>query len=312
MPTNAAIGSRRRRLAAACVLWAVSGLSAVTAQPARHDEPHPQAAAALQHVQVADPASGRVYELLLSQPDKPAPAAGYAVVYLFDGNRSAPKALAWLRAHDLADRVLVVGLGYPDTADFDVARRYQDLTPTAAPDHPGSGQAGAFLDFIETQVKPRIARRYRIDPARTALFGHSLGGLTVLYALTRNPARYSAYFAASPSLWWHDGDLIAPLRQRAQRDDCGAGQRRDVVITVGREEQPLDQTPTDPPERRAKLARRRMVDNAAAAADILGGCVAFDIDYQILPGADHGAALPAGLYHALAHWLDKDSAAPMP
>ena len=281
----------------------MSGFLPALAQPDLETVAHPEAAAALRNESIVDPGTGRVYELLISQPSQPAPAAGYPAVFLFDGNRTAPAALAWLKEHGLADRVLVVGLGYPDTLTFNIPRRFEDLTPSAVAERAGSGQAAAFLAFIESRVKPRIARDYPLDPSRTALYGHSLGGLAALFDLAHHPARFSAYFAASPSLWWDDGLVMPQLQQAVQGDACNRSEPKTVIITVGAKEQPLNIAQTDNPERAAKLARRHMVDNAAQAAEILAACPAFNVDYRLLPGAGHGAALDGGMFHALDRWL---------
>ncbi|MES1946068.1 hydrolase of alpha/beta superfamily protein [Salinisphaera sp. C84B14] len=287
----------------------MGGFAPAMAQPDLKTVVHPEAAAALRHESIVDPATGRVYELLISQPQAPAPDAGYPVVFLFDGNRTAPAALAWLQSHELADRVLVVGLGYPDTVAFNIPRRFEDLTPSAVAGRAGSGQARAFLDFVEARVKPRIARDYPLDPARTALYGHSLGGLAVLFDLAHHPARFSAYFAASPSLWWDDVRVMPQLQQAVQGDSCARSAPKTVIITVGAKEQPLNTAQTDNPERAAKLARRQMVANAAQANEILARCPAFDVDYRLLAGAGHGAALDRGLFHALARWLGRAATA---
>ncbi len=308
-PTTLSGTGRWLRLVLACVLAAMSGFAPALAQPDLDTVAHPEAAAALHQESIVDPATGRVYELLLSQPQKPAPATGYPAVFLFDGNRTAPAALAWLQAHDLADRVLVVGLGYPDTIAFNIPRRFEDLTPTPVAKRPGSGQAAAFLDFVEQRIKPHIARRYPLDPNRTALYGHSLGGLTALYDLAHHPDRFSAYFAASPALWWDDSVVMPQLQRAARSERCASGPPRTVVITVGRREQPLNTDEKIDAARAAKLARRGMVDNAEHAAGILAGCAAFDVHYQVLADADHGAALEGGLFYSLTQWLGDDRAA---
>ena len=61
------------RLALPCVLLAMSGFAPAIAQPNLDTVVHPRAAAALQHETIVDPGTGRAYELLLSQPQEPAP-----------------------------------------------------------------------------------------------------------------------------------------------------------------------------------------------------------------------------------------------
>ena len=83
--------------------------------------------------------------------------------------------------------MVIVGIGYPTEQAFDGVRRGFDYTPAALPGGPEQhhahrlpypmGGAERFLDFIEGDLKPLIAREYPIDPGRQALFGHSFGGL---------------------------------------------------------------------------------------------------------------------------------------
>ncbi|WP_258286092.1 alpha/beta hydrolase-fold protein, partial [Escherichia coli] len=61
-----------------------------------------------------------------------------------------------------------------------------------------TGGADAFLHFVTTTLRSAVAQRCRVDPARQALFGHSFGGLFVLYALAHRPDAFSHWIAASP------------------------------------------------------------------------------------------------------------------
>lgn len=67
-----------------------------------------------------------------------------------------------------------------------------------------SGGDKDFLDFIESELKPAIAKRYPINPAKSALFGHSFGGVFVL-GTAIGGADFSHFFAISPSMWWNGG-----------------------------------------------------------------------------------------------------------
>src|SRR5262245_51135485 len=76
---------------------------------------------------------------------------------------------------------IVVGIGYPtdDIRDIFARRRLFDLTPSpvGAPGRSGGGGLDAFLRVIEDEVKPFVAARYRVDPAKQSIYGYSLGGL---------------------------------------------------------------------------------------------------------------------------------------
>ena len=60
-----------------------------------------------------------------------------------------------------------------------------------------------------TSLFPEVARRHTGEAStkRSILFGHSLGGLFVAYALLTRPDAFATYLAISPSLWW-DGFTV--------------------------------------------------------------------------------------------------------
>src|SRR5690606_21869005 len=135
--------------------------------------------------------SGREYRIYIALPNGPAPAAGYAVVYVLDGDAMFHTMVDTVRAYERRPdggehtRAVVVGIGYPPGTDIAAARTL-DLTPVAS-DEPRvlkpNGGADAFLAFVEDDLKPAINREINIDPQRQALFGHSFGGLFTLHAL---------------------------------------------------------------------------------------------------------------------------------
>ncbi|MEO5859219.1 MAG: alpha/beta hydrolase-fold protein [Pyrinomonadaceae bacterium] len=84
--------------------------------------------------------------------------------------------------------------------------RTRDLTPTKT-ERQDSGGGDKFLDFIEQEVIPFIDKNYRTEPYRI-FAGHSLGGLTVVYALATRPQIFGGYIAASPVLHWDNNYVI--------------------------------------------------------------------------------------------------------
>lgn len=162
-----------------------------------------------------DSADGqRHYRLWVGKPDRPAPAAGYPVLWMLDGN-AALGALDSAQLSKLAagQAPLLVAVGYQTDQRIDRAGRTYDYTPSV----PGqaqqrdpltgqpSGGVDAFFDLLSQHMRPRVAAVAPIDLQRQTLWGHSYGGLAVLHALFTRPAEFSDYAAASPSLWWRDG-----------------------------------------------------------------------------------------------------------
>ena len=79
-------------------------------------------------------AEGLTYRIIIASPAGPAPAAGYPVIYVMDGNAWAPMVSEVIRTNlDFGTRskvepAVVVGIGYPVEGAFDMERRSHDLT----------------------------------------------------------------------------------------------------------------------------------------------------------------------------------------
>ncbi|HEY3888857.1 MAG TPA: alpha/beta hydrolase-fold protein [Caulobacteraceae bacterium] len=158
----------------------------------------------------------------------PAPVASgqrFAVVYVLDGNHAFAIAAQMARALQSGPfplpPTLVVGVGYHFETLEDRARwgmlRVRDFTPCTdalfeaqyAGGGAACGGAAAFLDFIESEVKPFVASRFPIDPEDQTLTGASLGGLFALYTLFAAPEAFQRYVAISPALYWGERKLFA-------------------------------------------------------------------------------------------------------
>jgi predicted alpha/beta superfamily hydrolase len=87
--------------------------------------------------------------------------------------------------------------------------RNKDLTPTHLENWKTSGGGANFLGFIKNELIPYINKTYPSNGANT-LWGHSLGGMFVMYALLREPGAFKSYIAVDPSLWW-DNNYVPKL-----------------------------------------------------------------------------------------------------
>jgi predicted alpha/beta superfamily hydrolase len=112
---------------------------------------------------------------------------------------------------DTIGPVIVAGIGV-DSDPY--GKRLRDFSmPLEHPDDqfPNAGGAPAFLRFIGEELLPHLEQKYVLaGPDKRALFGHSMGGLFVAYALSQqqNSARlFRGYVAASPALWWDGGTI---------------------------------------------------------------------------------------------------------
>jgi uncharacterized protein len=130
--------------------------------------------------------------------------------------------------------VILVGIGYSHELGSD--SRIRDYTPTVnRAFSKQTGQAAAYLSFLEREVIPLIESRYRADSRRRAYAGHSFGGLFGAYALLTKPSLFRYYILSSPSFWF---DEHAIWRFES---DFAKGHRdlpANVYVTIGSLERP--------------------------------------------------------------------------
>lgn len=249
--------------------------------------------------------AGRDYRVFIAGPGGPAPAAGYPVVYLTDGNGNFPVLYSAVRRQSGADLVaVVVGVGYPtDDARAHHRRRAFDLTPPASPawarKFPDGGlveKTGGheeFLAFVESVVKPLVAKKYSIDRNRQALFGHSLGGLFALRVLFTKPNAFRTYVASSPSVWW-DGRAVLGEGEAFVRKFAETGVSARLLVTAGEWDQKPG--PGVPAGVAAVLREQRIVDDARGLVARLekARVKGLSVSFREFPEEDHGSVvLPA-------------------
>lgn len=265
--------------------------------------------AGAQQFDLTSNAGKRTYRVFVSIPAKPAPAAGYSVLYVMDGNAMFLTALESVRAlerrpdvpKDLA--TVVVGIGYPEGVDTSVERTL-DLTPPGSGSpriQAASGGADAFLAFIEQDLKPKVASLAKTDPTRQGIFGHSFGGLFVLHALATKPAAFQSYMAASPSVWFDP-----PIRDKLGAAKPASDALPRLLVTAGEFEQtPSPSMRVQPNAERmmAVLAERRQVDNARGIAEHAGKTHGMETRFIEIMGEDHGSVIPSAISRSVYFML---------
>ena len=249
----------------------------------------------------------RQYRVRVALPTREAPAQGFPVAYLLDGNAALMETDAALLAR-LADAPrppVIAYIAYDNDLRIDPDKRAFDYTPRrpggddAQRDAVGArrnGGADAFLALIEGHIAPRVEAMARIDPSTRALWGHSYGGVFVLHALFARPQAFDVYAAADPSLWWGNGRLL----QEEVAMTLDIAQRPRVQLWVG-EGAPRDDARKPPPGRnpadvQAMRDARRSVppDATARMADRLRER-GLPMTFTTLPGLSHGQTLGASL-----------------
>jgi predicted alpha/beta superfamily hydrolase len=108
------------------------------------------------------------------------------------------------------EEFILVGLSYARD-DSPVASRNRDYTPTPnGPRNASStvhGGGPAYQHYLKTQALPFIEGRFRADPTRRVLLGHSYGGLLGARILFTEPELFSGYILGSPSFWFDRGHI---------------------------------------------------------------------------------------------------------
>jgi predicted alpha/beta superfamily hydrolase len=251
-----------------------------------------------QSVPVRSRRNGDVYRLFLAVPDGDPPAAGWPVLYLLDAAGSFATCVEALRR--MARRpdatgvspMVVVGLS-ADTG-YDVGRRQRDYTSARsdAPVQGEHGMAGAFLDFLVYEIKPLVAHRIAVDPARQVLCGHSLAGYFVLWTLVNRPDAFGGYAAISPSIWWDKAALIEAA------GGLGADAAR-AFVTVGEWEDevpPWQQAAPGADQVRARRKARGMVAGAREIAVHLQASLGpANVTFSLLPEEDHASIISTAM-----------------
>ncbi|NHV31210.1 alpha/beta hydrolase [Burkholderia sp. D-99] len=240
--------------------------------------------------------AGRTRRLFVALPTERSGTTPHPVLTVLDGNALFPLAAQLVRnrrarpdgARDA--EAVVIGIGYPVDGPYDMAARESDYTLAPTPDGRGGG-ADRFLDFIEHDVQPWLARQLPVDPERQTLFGHSYGGLLTLYALLTRAHLFRRYVAASPSIWWGERALL-PYADRFAAQAAPLTPPLRVLVTAGSLEEGAS---TPDPERMRRQQARKQISSARDFVARVGGRPGLDAAFRLIDGEDHGGVVPPSL-----------------
>ncbi len=250
-----------------------------------------------EHFDLPSADAQRHYRVYLAIPKQAAPTSGYPVLYMLDGN-AALAALKdqWFSA--LPETPLLVMVGYAGERMINAPARTLDYTPAPQAGQPlvfqgrMAGGASAFLQLIESRIKPTVEANYVLDKQRQSIWGHSFGGLFVLNTLFTKPQSFNRYIAASPSLWWQSG-LILEIEKQLPADV-----QAQLLILHG-ELEGLAQKGREVPKARSTAMRAVGVDAVPKMLKRLAAFPGLQLGYKQLPGLGHGPMLPASIPWAL-------------
>lgn len=251
--------------------------------------------------------AGREYRLRLWSPASVAASSPVATLLFLDGHYLDETLDAALASMDTAT-VQIASLGYR-VADRSIVApwRSYDYTP------PGPngllsdprkaewpcGGADALLDFLRLQVLPLLNGTAQTQAAVT-LFGHSYAGLFSLYSWIKEPALFTRFYAASPSLWWYWPYMLSALQERHPGELLDIGNARPVHLMIGGDERwrPLPAVPGA--VRELGVSTVPFAQRFHAALRASGH---HDNSLEILPGQAHGPMLHSAARNALKQFL---------
>jgi len=139
----------------------------------------------------------RLIQVFLPLDYKQGDGKKYDVLYVLDGGNWNTGLVADVQ-HFVENEGLMPSTIIVSVMGID---RNVELTPTHLPDWKGSGGGPSFLSYIKNELIPYINRNYPSDGDNT-LWGHSLGGMFVVYAMINEPDLFKSYIAVDPSIWW--------------------------------------------------------------------------------------------------------------
>ncbi|WP_151821313.1 alpha/beta hydrolase [Acinetobacter oleivorans] len=203
--------------------------------------------------QIKSKNTGHDYLIQIYKPPVAPPQQGYPVLYILDGNATFPSAANIAQSIGAGsaklglDPLMIVAVGYPQQKTFDMQKRAYDYTPKPSAEFQAQGKykyggADKFINFLNDELKPEIAKQFPINSQQQSLYGHSFGGLLVLYHFFQKPDAFQRYFAASPSLWFDQSMLFQQLNHWQSQKQSNSPM---LLTTVGTHEQGGPRTQLD-------------------------------------------------------------------
>ncbi len=257
---------------------------------------------------------GPPWRVFVHVPASPAPADGWPLLVMTDGNAVIDTAIAAMEiqsAYPNGTNVLpgvIVAIGYPTDGYYDPLRRSIDLSPPPGRDYPPfveggpvvrTGGADRLIAYIERTLLPFIEARAPLHATRRTLFGHSFGGLFALYALFEGCRIFDTYVAASPTIYWEDGVLAASEGRFMKRP---ARPGLSVHLSAGEyEDESLAPFQQEQEDRVERLAQLRLARTAPLARDMAArlGAAGIDTTYETFAGETHMTLIPVAVSRAV-------------
>ncbi|KAJ7853517.1 Alpha/Beta hydrolase protein [Mycena olivaceomarginata] len=237
-------------------------------------------------------------------------ASDVLAMYVLDGNALGQTASEAFRrrlpVEPSQPDTIVISIGYPSprTTDF--------RPPLAHQTEAGTPGADAFLAFLSTVLRPFV--HLRLFPnarvARAALYGHSFGGLFVIYALAARPDLFDTFLAASPALFWEHRAMLALVPALLANATPGAhGRKPAFLLSYGSLEQFPVRRRTETAEefaaRKAIIEPFRMTDNCRELYAALRGSHGLRfVGIKEYEGSDHASVAAVAITDGADFFVD--------
>lgn len=244
--------------------------------------------------------AGAAHRIGVLVPDGPAPEGGFPVVFLLDGGAVLDRLTdARLAALPQGNPAVIVTLGHRTDQRYATTERARDYTPPSSDGGPvedprgrPGGGAADFLALISEAVLPRVARIAPIDLSQSTLWGHSYGGLFVLYAASRPEAPFAHYVSASPSLWWDHADFLTRITAQIE---AGTWPDRRLDLHHGGQERERASNPANPNAQKLVQMRAALPPDALRGLDAALRAAGIPGALTIFPGLSHGESFGASV-----------------
>lgn len=215
----------------------------------------------------------------------------YPVIYLLDGGAEEDfihiaglvryNTQPWINRFP---RSIIVGIENTNRRrDFTFAVPNLDFVKRIGfrPDQfPAYGGSARFIAFMEKELQPYIAAKYKTNDQKT-IIGESLAGLMATEILLKHRSLFDTYIIMSPSLWWGNESLLAEAPGLLKNSIP-----KDIKVYVGvcsKEEDKI------------------MYDDAVALSEVLKqyGGNRMKVYYDYLPNEVHATIIHQAVYNAL-------------
>jgi predicted alpha/beta superfamily hydrolase len=133
--------------------------------------------------------TGTTYKISVFYPDESFPDTSVPVVYILDGfwwGSMSEDVVMNLTENNEIPKCIVISIDYKN-GDGVYARSKDLIYPGLGVPEPA--EANNFFQFLKAELIPSVENEFNCDTSRRIIFGHSLGGLFVLFAMLDNPTQ---------------------------------------------------------------------------------------------------------------------------